>query len=159
MIANTLVRSFADVNVFYGESGDLLFMATSRTIDADRLAAAQRLFDSNGDLRRSLADVGIASMDALLRRQVWSRDAIRALFSFAGIQTLDRPRLHYIAGMDAFRGEGLPLPVLYQIIPEKLFAGYLYFVAHPEAEVDRSLFFHAPATVGTPVREIRRHRP
>ena len=113
MIANTLRRQFKEVHVFLASSGDLLFLASNDEIDRERILQADRVLAQNAAVRESLATLGIESLDAILLRQIWTTSIIKDFFAHCGVQTLDNPRLHYLAGRDFFYGKEISLEAFF----------------------------------------------
>jgi spermidine synthase len=107
MVANTIRSEFTDVNVFVGGDGDILFLASAAPITSDDLRRAKERLAAEGAARRSLDELEIASLDGLLLRQVWSSSFLDDRFYGRGLQTLDNPRLHYLAGRAFFEGTGI----------------------------------------------------
>ncbi|MCP4674150.1 MAG: hypothetical protein GY854_01240 [Deltaproteobacteria bacterium] len=108
MIANTLSREFKEVYAFIGNSSDLLLLASNQPITANDIARAEKTLQGKPEVKSALNDIDIESIDTLLLRQVWSPTLIRDLFWTYGVQTLDNPRLHYLAGKDFFLGKKVP---------------------------------------------------
>lgn len=98
-VGATLRSEFEHVTVFRGMQFDYLFVVTPRALgEADFARAAARM-QTNAKLQESLGEIGIVTVADLRARQVrfpfLERDAAR-------IETLDRPRLHDLAGKTAF---------------------------------------------------------
>lgn len=109
MIARTISEQFPYVRVFIANPGDLLLLASHHDLTGADLDRAEALWQSNQAMRDSLSAVGIASLDQLLLREVWSPDYIRENFWQYEVQSMDHPKLHYLAGKHFFFGSHLKL--------------------------------------------------
>ena len=82
-------------------------------------------------MRASLNTIGLSSLEAILLRELWSPSYIKDFFSDFGMQTMDNPRLHYMAGkayfMDLSISEVLLGPASIPYLSE-----YLLVKRHPE---------------------------
>lgn len=112
MVLNTVRQSFPEARTFLGNDGDLLILAAYQPIQEERLRSAAKILAENQQVSASLAEIHLTSLDALLLREVWPPSYIANHFSNAGIQTMDNPRLHYIAGRAMFMGKSIPLNFL-----------------------------------------------
>lgn len=106
MTLNTLRQEFPESRVFIAGS-DLLIHASKKPISCDNLAAAERTLASTEGVRASLADLRIVSLAGILVRERWTPSFLENNVESAGIQTLDFPKLHYMAGRDFFIGRDL----------------------------------------------------
>ena len=108
MILNTVQQEFKHSHVFLGGS-DLLILASNRPVSCSNLMAAEATLKSNQKVQKSLEEINVSSLAALLVKERWTPSYLSDYFSDAGIQSLDFPRLHYLAGKDFFLGKNLPL--------------------------------------------------
>lgn len=108
MILNTVGQEFKHSRVFLGGS-DLLILASNVPVTCDNLRRAESDLTNNAKLRQSLQEIGVSSMASLLIKERWTPSYIADYFSDAGIQSLDHPKLHYMAGQNFFYGKNLPL--------------------------------------------------
>ncbi|MCP4606907.1 MAG: hypothetical protein GY847_41425 [Proteobacteria bacterium] len=113
MVANTLDQEFEEVSAFYGANEDILFVARNESVTEGDLMRAERVLNENQAARAALSELDIDSFDALLLRQIWSPSVIKGKFWNYGIQTLDNPVLHYIAGKDFFMGKFAPASTVF----------------------------------------------
>ncbi len=115
MILNTIRSQFKHCHIFISDPGlgDCLFVATDRYLSADDLERAAARFDSNPKVRESLGKIALDSVDSVLIREIWSDLYSSERFSDAGIQTMDYPRLHYIAGKSFFTGDNVAFNQLF----------------------------------------------
>ena len=86
---------------------DLLIAASKKEISREILLRAKSFFESNPQLRDSLKIIGIDSIEGILCREIWPGSYIEHNFAHAGLQTMDDPRLHYIASKQFFLGREL----------------------------------------------------
>lgn len=108
MIANTMQQEFPFVRAFVVRDGDLLFLAANHDFSSTDLQRAETLWRDNNRVRESLDPIHLTSLDAILLKEIWSPTYIRDNFSDSPQQTLDHPRLHYMAGRDFFLGSLVP---------------------------------------------------
>ncbi len=104
MIASTLNRNFEEIRTFLTKDQDLFFLASMRPMTLDAVSRAQETLAGNGEVKRSLNDIGITSIDHILIREIWPPKYVREQLSHFPIQTADHPKLHYIAGINHFFG-------------------------------------------------------
>jgi hypothetical protein len=107
MILNTVQQEFKHIHVFLGGS-DLLIMAANTAIECSNLIQAQASLDSFNQVRQSLQEINVTSLATLLIKERWTSSYLADYFGDAGIQSLDYPKLHYMAGKDFFIGQNLP---------------------------------------------------
>ena len=108
MMVNTIRQEFEHACAFIANGPDMLLVAPSRPFSTEDFERADAILKNNGRVRASLEDLSMASVDAILMRQVWPASYILDKFSGYGLQTMDNPRLHYMAGKNFFMGKGLP---------------------------------------------------
>lgn len=108
-IVRTISEKFPFVRVFVANPGDLLLVASHHDLSASDLDRAEALWQSNTAMRDSLASVGIGSLNELLLREVWSPEYIRENFRQYEVQSMDHPKLHYLAGKHFFFGNHVKL--------------------------------------------------
>lgn len=113
MICNTLQKEFKKPHVFMTNPVDLQIIAANQEFTNDDLDRAERVFTSHPKVRKSLAGINIKSFDALLLREIWPPAYLDGRFSDFGTQTLDNPRLHYMAGKNFFIGKQIPADHLF----------------------------------------------
>jgi len=108
MIVNTVHQTFRYAHVFVANPNDILIMASNRDFSKKDILNAEEILQKNEAVKKSLEIINIKSADAMLIRQVWSPSFVADKFADFGLQTLDNPRLHYIAGKDFFMEKNLP---------------------------------------------------
>jgi spermidine synthase len=108
MILNTIQQVFKYSHVFLGGS-DLLIMASNQPISCSNLVHAEFILKNNEKVKQSLREINVSSLASILIKERWTSSYITDYFSDADIQTLDFPKLHYLAGKDFFIGKSLPI--------------------------------------------------
>lgn len=108
MILNTVQQEFKHSHVFLGGS-DLLIMASNQPISCSNLTQAEAVLKNNEKVKQSLQKINVSSLASILIKERWTSSYIADYFSNADIQSLDFPKLHYLAGKDFFIGENLPI--------------------------------------------------
>jgi len=104
MVINTLRNEFNNLYVFIANEGDLLILASNYSISREDLKKASKNFENFQKVRDSLSILGISSFDSILVRQLWTSGYADYYFRDYGLQTMDNPRLHYMAGKQFFMG-------------------------------------------------------
>jgi spermidine synthase len=132
MIVNTVMQAFRRCHVFMANSGDLLIVATDKELTRDDLERAENSLRTNETVRASLDLIHLSSLDALLLRELWSPTYVKYFFSDFGIQTMDQPRLHYVAGKMFFMGATMPQWAILGPNPIPYLPEYLMTKRHPE---------------------------
>lgn len=107
ILMNTLRAEFQYACLYQGEPGDLLVLASKRPLTTTDQERARATLLSNSAVVGSLAEIGITSFDELRRRERMGLVAVAGQLTAAGVETLDRPRVHYRAGRARFIGLGL----------------------------------------------------
>jgi hypothetical protein len=131
MIVNTVMQEFKRCHVFLANQGDLLIVATDRVFTKDDLERAEDFLRNNEAARASLDMIHLSSLDTILLRELWSPSYIRSFFSDFGTQTMDHPRLHYLAGKTFFMGISIPGDVLLGPGTIPFISDYLLVRRHP----------------------------
>lgn len=132
MIVNTVGQAFRRCHVFMSNGGDLLIVATDKEFTKDDLEKAHDLLRTNKAVRASLDVIHLSSLDAILLRELWPTSYVRQFFSDSGIQTMDHPRLHYMAGRMFFTGGIIPGIALLGPHSASYLSEYLMVHRHPE---------------------------
>jgi len=132
VVLAALRQEFPAARVFMSQPNDLLILAGEQPLDAADLERARAAWDALPGVRESLAELGLPSLDALLVREVWPPALAAARGRDYLPQSLDYPRLHYLAGRSRFRGDHPPGDLLYG--PDSAACGrdYLLALARPE---------------------------
>ncbi|MFH1075811.1 MAG: hypothetical protein V1753_03070 [Pseudomonadota bacterium] len=112
MVMNTLHHYFKECHCFVGNWSDFLLLATDTHISAEDMARAEKLLGSHEHIKISLEEIGIASLDAILMRQLQSPAMIDSRYERFGVQSMDFPQLHYLAGKNFFCGSRVDARVL-----------------------------------------------
>jgi spermidine synthase len=106
MILRTVHEEFPQMRVFLAGS-DLLILASTRPVACQDLIRADKILAGNAKVRASLAEIKMESLSAILVRECWTPSFVADHFRKSDTQTLDFPRLHYLAGRDFFMGQDL----------------------------------------------------
>lgn len=136
-----LGRSKTKWDIIISEPSNLWVTGVDQLFTKEFYAIAKQRLSVNGILLQwvhryeavlaSLNTIGLSSLDAILLRELWSPSYIKDFFSDFGIQTMDNPRLHYMAGkaffMDLNISEVLLGPASIPYLSE-----YLLVKRHPE---------------------------
>lgn len=104
IVLNSLKEVFPVVHAFRGTEGDLLLLAAGRALTTEDRQRAEAVFAGSPRVRDALAEIGIAAIADLLAREVSTLPTLEERSRTYGISTLDRPRLHYLAGRAMFSG-------------------------------------------------------
>jgi len=108
IVVNTMRQVFPELRVFM-TGVDILILASQKPLACENLRAAQQTIFSNPKVRASLAEMRLDSLEALLVRECWTSAFIEKYYGQSLLQTLDHPRLHYVAGKDYFKGNAIPM--------------------------------------------------
>jgi len=107
MILNTVHQEFRQCRVFMASRNDLIILASNKDLSIKDLNRAEERLRRNKRVKSSLAKISIESIDSILIREIWSPSYISDNFFDLGIQTMDNPKLHYMAGKSFFMGNRL----------------------------------------------------
>lgn len=112
MIAATLSAEFPHCRAFISQLNDLLILASVEPIGLDDLKRAEATLAGNARVRESLSPIRMDRIENILIREVWSPGFVARTFAGGAQQTMDYPRLHYMAGRSFFLGERVPRRLL-----------------------------------------------
>lgn len=107
IIMNSLKTEFRNVYLFRGTTGDILVLANDRKLAREDRLRAEASWQELDEVRASLAPIGMKSLADLFSRELLPLLRKIDTFERYGIETLDHPRLHYLAGRTAFTGDSL----------------------------------------------------
>jgi spermidine synthase len=107
ILMNTLRGEFPHSCIYQGEPGDLLVLASKRPLTVADQERAQATWAGNRAVRESLAEIGVTSFEELRQRERMGLWLVAGQLTQFGIETLDRPRVHYRAGRARFIGASL----------------------------------------------------
>jgi len=114
MMLNTLRQEFQYIYVFMADYyTDMLVLASNTPISNEQLAKAEMSLSTNPEVSASLKAIHLETLDAILLRQVWGPEGISKHFAHFGIQTMDEPVLHYMAGKSFFLNEHVAKTTLF----------------------------------------------
>jgi hypothetical protein len=125
LILNTLNQEFKNIHVFVGSPGDLLIMAGNRAVTREDLLRADNIISNNDQLKKSLQEIKIESIDGILLREIINSSYISEHFTNYGMQTMDFPKLHYLAGMQFFLDFRMDLESILNSFSAPYFKEYL----------------------------------
>ncbi|MEJ2658746.1 MAG: hypothetical protein P8012_16420, partial [Desulfobacterales bacterium] len=126
MILNTVQQEFKYSHVFLGGS-DLLIMASNQPISCSNLVQSEVVLENNEKVKQSLGKINVSSLASILIKERWTSSYIADYFSDADIQTLDFPKLHYLAGKDFFIGENLSIKYFLNSATAAYIDEYLFY--------------------------------
>ncbi len=104
---NTLRSEFPYVRVFRTQGTDDLLLASMKPITEEAFANAEALIEGNEKLRDSLAGIGVGRAEDLRLKEHPEVLQRATEFHALGLETLDRPRIHYMAGRAFFSGQSI----------------------------------------------------
>ncbi len=111
MILNTMQQEL-EPRVFLSRPGDLIIVASKKSLSIENLNKAEETLSINKKVKASLETINLKSLDSILIRELSTPSFINDFFSNFRIQTLDNPRLHYMAGKQVFIGKYVPIRLL-----------------------------------------------
>lgn len=107
ILMNTLRAEFPHCGIYQGEPGDLLVLASKRPLTLADQDRARATLAGNRAVSESLAEIGVASFADLRKRERLGLLRVAGQLAGVGVETLDRPRVHYRAGRARFVGASL----------------------------------------------------
>lgn len=107
ILINTLRAEFSHCGIYQGEPGDLLVLASKRPLTVADQERARTTLTGNRAVSESLAEIGITSFAELRKRERMGLLMVAGQLAGMGVETLDRPRVHYRAGRARFIGASL----------------------------------------------------
>jgi len=107
ILMNTVRSEFPNCCLYQGEPGDLLVLASKRPLTVADQERAEKTLTGNPAVQTSLAEIGIHSFAGLRQRERMGLLLVADQLKSAGLETLDRPRVNYLAGRARFIGTGL----------------------------------------------------
>ena len=113
MVVNSVMKEFKQTRVFMVNHSDLIILGTNKTFTSSDLQQSQKWLENSNQVKNSLSEININSIDALLLREIWPPSYIKDKFSAFGFQTMDNPRLHYLAGKNFFIDSNVPVKALF----------------------------------------------
>jgi len=132
MILNTVHQEFPQSRVFWSTEGDLLVLATRAPLTPQDVKRAEAVLGKNDRVRDSLGIINLKSLDSLLLREIWTPSYVQKVYSGFDIQTMDQPRLHYIAGKDFFIGLDMDSSTLFNPMTVPFVSEYLLAMKYPD---------------------------
>jgi spermidine synthase len=105
MIINTMQQEFKYIRVFMATAGDLVITASNKEFSVRDMENAETVIRENEQVKNSLGAIHLNTAESVFIREIWTPSYLSDNFSGFGIQTMDHPRLHYMAGKSFFAGE------------------------------------------------------
>ena len=78
-------------------------------------------------MKQSLQEINVSSLASILIKERWTSSYIADYFSGSDIQSLDFPKLHYLAGKDFFIGENFPIEYFLNSATTAYIDEYLFY--------------------------------
>jgi len=125
MILATVRHVFREVRVFMSSGADLLILASDSPVTGLDISRATRTLAANSRVGASLDEINLGSVPGILVREIWSPAYITDHFSSLPVQTMDNPRLHYIAGKKFFMGKPVPARFLFSTTTAAYYRDFL----------------------------------
>ncbi|MBD3307841.1 hypothetical protein GF339_15520 [candidate division KSB3 bacterium] len=107
MMLHTIQQEFSQSRVFMASNGDLLILASNTPFSRTDLIRAEEVLRQHPAVQESLATINFPSLETILLREIWTPSYLATYFTHHATQTMDEPRLHYIAGKNFFLGENI----------------------------------------------------
>jgi hypothetical protein len=104
LTVNTLRSEFPFIRVFRAGSDDLL-VASLAPLEAADMARIDARIRTNDAVRASLAEIRVTGTADLAAREHPEVVERAAALERLGLETLDRPSIHFLAGIAFFRGD------------------------------------------------------
>jgi spermidine synthase len=104
LVLNSLRAELPTLHAFRGMTGDLLLVAAREPFDTADRRRAEEVLAGHPAVADSLRSIGIESIGQILEREVTSLPTLLRQGARYGVNTLDHPRLHYLAGRHLFLG-------------------------------------------------------
>jgi hypothetical protein len=127
MVFSTIQKEFPESRLFWSNAADLIVVASEKALTAADVRRAEEVLQRSDGARESLRKLNLGELDSLLIREIWTPSYFKTMFSSYDRQTMDHPRLHYIAGQAFFNGfnmdpQTLWTPASIPFVPEYLIA-------------------------------------
>jgi spermidine synthase len=131
MIFYTVQKEFPECRLFWSNRSDLIILATPKALTAADILRAGEVLQRNDRARNSLRMLNLGNIDSLLIREVWTPSYFKTMFpSFE--QSMDHPRLHYIAGKAFFNGISMDTKTLWNPVSIPYLHEYLIAMKYPD---------------------------
>ena len=131
-VFNTLQREFPECRLFWSNSDDLIILATPKALTAEDVSRAGEVLRRSDRARDSLRKLDLDSVDSLLIREIWTPSYFKNMFSSFDLQTMDHPRLHYVAGKAFFNGFKMDPETLWSPTSIPFVNEYLMAMKYPD---------------------------
>jgi spermidine synthase len=107
IILTTVRSAFQNTYIFQGTEGDFLILATPKPLTKADRERAESVLNSHESVKRSLADIRINNTSDILDRERPGLTMLAPQLATFGMETQDRPRIHYLSGQTLFTGEAI----------------------------------------------------
>lgn len=118
LVFRTFSSSFPNVRIFRTNQ-DIVMLGSMKELGEDAVDALFQRYESNEPVRQSLAQVAIANAAELFGLEIW---ASKEQFQEYQIQTLEFPRLAYMAGVDFFLNNDAELGMMFNDVSDRLWS-------------------------------------
>ena len=102
MVFSTVQKEFPESRLFWSNAADLIMVASQKALTAADVRRAEEVLQRSDGARESLRKLNLGELDSLLIREIWTPSYFKTMFASFDLQTMDHPRLHYIAGKAFF---------------------------------------------------------
>jgi len=111
MVLNTFRSTFPHYRFFYLGGDDVGLLGSKKPLSEKNLTEAQHRLLNRGQ-NRALQDLGFDDVAQLLELEIMSREAIDRFADQGGINSLENPKLGYMAGKDFFANQGTDITAI-----------------------------------------------
>jgi spermidine synthase len=132
MVFSTMQGVFPESRLFWSSSADLIIVASQKGITAADIHRAEEVLKRSVRARESLRKLDLDSLDTLLIREIWTPSYFRTMFASFGRQTMDHPKLHYLAGRAFFDGFNMAPETLWTSMTVPYVSEYLMAMKYPD---------------------------
>ncbi|MEI7673356.1 MAG: fused MFS/spermidine synthase, partial [Deltaproteobacteria bacterium] len=134
MVFSTVHKEFPESRLFWSNGADLIIVAPQKALTATDLRRAEEVLQRNDRARDSLRKLNLDDIDSLLIREIWTPSYFKTMFASLDRQTMDHPRLHYIAGRAFFNGFNMDAKTLWTSATIPFMPEYLIAMKYPDWE-------------------------
>jgi len=134
MVFSTVQKEFPESRLFWSNPADLIIVATKEALTAADVRRAEEVLQRSGRARESLGKLDLGELDSLFIREIWTPSYFKAMFASLDRQTMDHPRLHYIAGQAFFNDRKADSALLWTPAAVPFVSEYLLAMKYPDWE-------------------------
>jgi len=132
MVFSTIQKEFPESRLFWSNAADLIMVASQKALTAADVRRAEEVLQRSDGARESLRKLNLGELDSLLIREIWTPSYFKTMFSSYDRQTMDHPRLHYIAGQAFFNGFNMDPQTLWTPASIPFMPEYLIAMKYPD---------------------------